>query len=301
MARRSSAAAVESAPQASGRAARLVHILGSVFNWTMAVCVLIGGVWAAVQIEQFVITDKRFELQGPPEPGTRSEYFRIDGMVHASEQSIIDVFARDFGRSIYLCPIRERRRRLLGIDWVKEASVSRVWPDRIIVRIDERKPVAFVQLPGTDGTMFYGLVDADGIMLDPQRASKLALPVLTGISGKEGETARRDRVRRFLRLQSEMGALMDKVSEIDVSDPENLRVTQSFDDRALTLMLGNRDFLQRYRNFTENYTEIRRRLPNAVVLDLRLRDRITAVVTEEPELSPESKNRNGRARREVMR
>jgi hypothetical protein len=47
-------------------------------------------------------------------------------------------------------------------------------------------------------------------------------------------------------------------------------------------MVGNRDYLQRYRNFTDNYAEIRRRLPNAVVLDLRLRDRITAVVTEEP-------------------
>jgi cell division protein FtsQ len=297
MARRSSAAASVDGPvQGSGRAARLVQILGSVFNWTMAVCVLIGGLWAAAQIEQFIITDKRFELQGPPEPGTRSEYFQIDGVVHASEQSILDVFARDFGRSIYLCPIRERRRRLLGIDWVREASVSRIWPNRIIVRITERTPVAFVQLPGADGTMLYGLVDAEGVMLDPQRASKLALPVLAGISGKETETARRDRVRRFLRLQSEMGNLMDNVSEIDVSDPENLRITQSFDNRALTLMLGNRDYLHRYRNFTDNYVEIRRRLPNAVVLDLRLRDRITAVVTEEPEAAPEAKDRKVRAR-----
>jgi cell division protein FtsQ len=148
--------------------------------------------------------------------------------------------------------------------------------------------------------MFYGLVDADGVMLDPQRASKLELPVLTGISGKESETARRDRVRRFLRVQSEMGTLMDQVSEIDVSDPENLRITQSFDGRALTLLLGNREFLQRYRNFTENYTEIRRRLPNAVVLDLRLRDRITAVVTETPDALPELKNPKVRAR-EVTR
>jgi cell division protein FtsQ len=178
---------------------------------------------------------------------------------------------------------------------VKEAAVSRVWPNRSVVRVSERTPVAFVQLPAADGTMFYGLVDADGVMLDPQRASKLALPVLAGVSPKESETARRDRVRRFLRLQSEMGMMMDKIYEIDVSDPENLRITQSFDGRALTLMLGNRDYLQRYRNLTENYAEIRRRLPNAVVLDLRLRDRITAVVTEESEPAPEVEHRKTRA------
>ena len=44
-------------------------------------------------------------------------------------------------------------------------------------------------------------------------------------------------------------------------------------------MLGNQKFLQRYRNFVDNYSEIRKRLPDAIVLDLRLKDRITAVVT----------------------
>lgn len=287
MPRRASAAATVDLPApGSGRAGKVVRTLGSVFNWTVAVCALIGVVWAAVQIEQFVITDKRFALQGPPEPETVSDSFEVQGVVNTSEQSVIDVFGRDFGRSIYLCPIAERRRRLLAIDWVRDATVSRVWPNRIAVRITERKPVAFVQLPAADGTMFYRLVDADGVMLNPQRVSKLSLPVLTGVSDKTSETVRRDQVKRFLRLQTEMGTAMDKVSEIDVSDAENIRITQSFDKRALTLMLGNRDYLQRYQNFTENYTEIQRRLPNAVVLDLRLKDRITAVVTEEPEPAP---------------
>jgi cell division protein FtsQ len=299
MARRSSSAADAPGPP-GGRAGAVLRTAGAIVHWTFAACLLIAGVWAVVQIEQFVITDKQFELQGPPEPGTRSESFEVTGLVHASEQSVIDVFARDFGRSIYLCPIRERRRRLLAIDWIKEASVSRVWPDRIAVHVVERKPVAFLQLPGTDGTMIYGLVDPDGVMLDPPKASNLSLPVLTGISARESESSRRERVRRFLRLQSEMGMMMDNVSEIDVSDTENLKITQSFENRALTLMLGNRDFLQRYRNFTDNYAEIRRRLPYAVVLDLRLKDRITAVVTEEPEPEPAARGPKPRAK-EVRR
>jgi cell division protein FtsQ len=296
MARRSSAAdAVDLPAGRAGRTAKIVRILGSLFNWTVGVCLLIGGIWTAVQIEQFVIRDNRFLLAGPPEPGTSSDSFQVVGLVHASEQSVIDVFSRDFGRSVYLCPIRERRRRLLAIDWVKDATVSRIWPNQIVVRIIERQPVAFVQLPAPNGNTFYGLVDADGVMLDPGRTSQLSLPVLTGVPEKESEAVRRERVRSFLRLQSDMGPFMDRISEVDVSDPGNIRITQSFGARALTLMLGNRDFLQRYRNFTDNYPEIQRRLPNAVVLDLRLKDRITAVVTDVPDSAPGREHGQGRS------
>ena len=280
MARRAAATVLDlpaPTPKAPGR---FLRTLQTVFNWTMGICIAVGCLWAASQIEQFVITDQQFVLQGPPEPGIRSEHFQIAGIMHASEQQITDVFVRDFGRSVYLCPIAERRRRLLAVDWVKEASVSRVWPNRILVHIKERTPVAFVQIDAPDGSMLYGLVDSDGVMLDPQRASKLALPVIAGVlTAPKDEAKRRDQVKRFLRLQTELGMMMDKISEIDVTDLENLKITQNFDGRALTLMLGNQQFLQRYRNFVDNYVEIRKRLPDAVVLDLRLKDRITAVVT----------------------
>jgi cell division protein FtsQ len=280
MARRASATATAleiPVPKPPGKFLRTVT---AVFNWTAGICIAFFCLWAAWQIEQFVLTDGRFILAGPPEPGVVSDRFQIAGAVHASEQHITDVFLKDFGRSIYLCPIAERRRSLLAVDWVKEASVSRVWPNRLVVRITERTPVAFVQIPGPDDTMLYGLVDGEGVMLDPQRASKLALPVIAGLqTGRNDEPKRREQVKRFLRLQTELGPSMDQISEIDVGDAENVKVTQVFDGKALTLMLGNQQFLQRYRNFIDNYSEIRKRLPDAIVLDLRLKDRITAVVT----------------------
>ena len=281
MARRAAATATMELPVPAVRPpGKFFRTLQTVCNWTLALGILVGCLFAAWQIEQFVLTDNRFILQGPPEPGVPSDYFQITGIVHASEQHITEVFTRDFGRSIYLCPVAERRRRLLAVDWVKDATVSRVWPNRISVQIIERAPVAFVQIPGPDDTLLYGLVDAEGVMLDPQRASKLALPVIAGLAtGRSDEAKRREQVKRFLRLQTELGPSMDQLGEIDVADLENLKVTQVFENKALTLMLGNQKFLQRYRNFVDNYSEIRKRLPDAIVLDLRLKDRITAVVT----------------------
>ena len=236
-----------------------------------------GFLYVYTSVEQFLIRDTRFVLQGPPEAGIPSRFFRIENAVHASEQQIADVFLRDFGRSIYLCPIQERRRKLLAIDWIKDATVSRFWPDRIVVRVVERSPVAFVQRPVADGSLMFGLIDEDGVLLDPQRASKLPLPVIVGIPGRDTEAMRRDRVKRFLRLQSEIGSYMEKVSEVDVSDVDNLRIVQQFDDRAITLMLGNQKFRERLETFFAHREEIRQRMPRATILDLRLKGRITAV------------------------
>ncbi|MBC7925823.1 MAG: FtsQ-type POTRA domain-containing protein [Bryobacteraceae bacterium] len=266
---------------ASGALGRVLRLLDFAFRWFFGIALAIGVVWGTVTLEQFFINDKRFALPGPPEPGTLSDSFVIEGSLHASEAQITDLFLRDFGRSIYLCPIQERRRRLLGIDWVRNASVSRIWPNRIVVRVWEREPVAVVQVPGPDTAMLYSLIDADGVLLDPRRVTRLALPVISGISPTDKEASRRERVKRFLRLQSELGSEMANISEVDLTELDNIRVVRVMDGRALTLMLGNRDFQVRWQSFLDNYSEIRKRLGNASVLDLRLRDRITAVATEE--------------------
>ncbi|HET8550748.1 MAG TPA: FtsQ-type POTRA domain-containing protein, partial [Bryobacteraceae bacterium] len=97
---------------------------------TAALLVTVGGVYAFVKTEDYLITDARFALT---ERG-----FGINGLHYTSQQQVRSVFARDFGRSVYLCPIFQRRLQLLGIDWVEDAAVSRIWPDQIAVTIKER-------------------------------------------------------------------------------------------------------------------------------------------------------------------
>jgi cell division protein FtsQ len=271
MARRTAAEAASRTPVVSRRVFRMLF-----YGLTLIVGIVLF-VYINTTVEQFLISDTRFALPGPPEPGLASPFFRIDHAVHASEQQIIQVFARDFGRSIYLCPIAERRRKLLAIDWVKDAWVSRMWPNRLVVSIKERTPVAFVQTLIADGSMMYSLLDEEGVLLDPQKTSQLGLPVLAGIPSKDSEASRRERVKRFLRLQSELGTHMKKISEIDVSDIDNLKVVIPFDNRAITLMLGNQNFKERLEKFLDNVDEIRQRMPGATILDVRLKGRITAI------------------------
>src|SRR5260370_25164941 len=203
--------------------------------------------------------------------------------MEASEADAGRVFARDFGRSLYLCPIAERRLGLLAIDWVKEASVARVWPNSLVMRVQERVPVACAQVSGADGNARCALIDEEGALMNPYKAGEFNFPVLTGLRSTDTREERRERVKRLMKLKKELGPLMDKISEVDASDLENLKVTQQFGNRAYTLMIGDQHFAQRLENFTSNLDEIRKRLSeNSTYLDLRLPDRVISVSGGKP-------------------
>jgi cell division septal protein FtsQ len=231
--------------------------------------------------ERYLIRDERFLLGMPPDPGQEVPGFQVHGLKHASRERVLQVFDPDFGRSVYLLPLRERRERLLRIDWIREASVYRIWPNRIQVDLSEREPVAYLQLPAvsTDGQPAYSvsMIDADGVLLTPPRQGEYNLPVLTGISVRDSQARRRDRVHQMLRLLNEAAELAGKLSEIDVSDIHNLKVTQQVEDRVVTLMLGDQNFKVRLQNFFNHFGDVQRRVPGATMLDLRLEDRITVV------------------------
>lgn len=242
-----------------------------VFIVTTIAAVLLGSLYGFHRLEQFLIRDPRFALNGPDgSDGTAT--LEISGAKHASASAVRAVFNDDSGRSVYLLPLNDRRATLCAVDWVKDASIVRLWPNRIIVRISERVPVAFVTLAASK----FALIDEDGVILPPAR-DRFTLPVLAGVRSSDPLSERRDRVHRMLRLTRDLGEMAANISEIDASDPDNLKITQSWEGRVVILLLGDHDFSLRYQNFVRNYPEIKRRLPGAATLDMRLEDRITVV------------------------
>ncbi len=274
MAGRSIAAAGTRPPASSAPAPWRLAVLASAGIIAAAVLALV----AFGAVEQFLVSDARFRLAGPAMYGEESPSLRVEGVTHAPRERILRVFQRDFGRSLYLLPAAERRRNLLAIDWVRDASVARIWPNRVAVRIAERVPVAFVQLASPPaGASRVALIDEDGVILEPHGPARFRLPVVTGIRRDQSEAARREAVQRMLHLLREVGPLGTRISEIDVGDPDNLKLIEQVDDRALVLLLGNRRFRPRLENFLSHYAEIRKRLPGATTLDLRIDDRIIVV------------------------
>jgi cell division protein FtsQ len=255
----------------------------SVFRyWYASVVALVGliaGIFLFGQVEHWLINDRRFQLAGPTYHGEESPNLTLTGVRHASRTRILQSFSEDFNRSIYLFPLQKRRLNLLAVDWVRDATIERIWPNKARVHITERQPVAFVALGsgGAHSARRFAMIDEDGIFLQPAGSARFHLPVLTGVDAEEPRERRMARVGRMQRVLAELRPVANRISEIDVADLDDVRITMQVEDRALVLLLGHDKFGRKVRNFQEHYPEIRKRLPFAATLDLRIDDRITVV------------------------
>jgi cell division protein FtsQ len=252
--------------------ARAAKRIARGFNWRLGLVVLVVGVAgvstavAGFRVRQYALTDPQFTFSS-----NRPGALTIQGLNYTSETKVLRVFNGDFDHSVFSVPLAERRRRLLAIDWVEDASVSRIWPDRLLVRIRERKPVAFVIFRSG-----VALIDAHGVLLDPPALAQFAFPVLSGVREDETEDQRRERVRAMLRLQQDMGYMAKDVSEVNTADPEDIRIVAQVENRTVELMMGDGNFAQRYQNFLAHYPEIGKRSPNVKTFDLRMDGQVTA-------------------------
>ncbi len=228
---------------------------------------------AARRAHRYALNDPQFILSGENRGA-----LTLKGVNYASRAKLLRVFAADYGRSIFAVPLDERRRRMLAVDWVEDASVSRVWPNRLLVRITERKPVAFVSLPmhGAAASARFLLVDAQGVLLDPPLRAQFAFPVLTGLTEDQTDPERRVRVRAMQELMDDLGPLGQNISEINTAAPDDLTVVAQVEGRLLELKLGDGNYAKRLQNFLLHYPEIRKHAANVTAFDLRLDDRITA-------------------------
>jgi cell division protein FtsQ len=183
----------------------------------------------------------------------------------------MQTFGPDFGQSAFHLPLAERRRRLLAIDWVEDASLSRVWPNRLVVRIKERKPAAFVRFAGGR----YMLIDAQGVLLSAPPRARFEFPVLSGVNDDQTEGERRARVAAMQTLLADLGPAARQISEVNAAGLEDLRIITQIDHRGIELWMGDRNYASRYQHFISNYPEIRKTSDGTAMFDLRLDDRIT--------------------------
>jgi cell division protein FtsQ len=237
--------------------------------------VLVVGVslYAFHVIEQYLIRNQRFTV-APPDAAP-NHGIRIEGVSHASMRAVEGVFNDDVGRSLYLVPMQDRLESVRNVAWVRDASIARVWPNRLVVHVEERTPVAFVTL--SSGR--FALIDADGVLLPPAK-DHFMLPVITGMKTNASTEQRKESVNHMLRLSADLGDTMKEVSEVDVSSPGNISISRAYEGRSLKLMLGDRNYRTRYEHFLKHFREIETQVPGAKVIDLRLDDRITVVEAE---------------------
>jgi cell division protein FtsQ len=242
-----------------------------------ALVVAAAGLMAFHRVEAFLINDQRFLVRGPGDLRQNGANFQVAGLRRVTREEVLRLFENDFGRSLYLFPAAERRRNLLAIDWIRDATISRRWPNQVFVKIRERQPMAFMQFNRPGGTPYFRLVDEHGVLLPIPKGERFDLVVLTGAPAAEPEGKRAERVRTAGALLRDIGGLAARISEIDLRDPADLRVTMKLEGMPVTVQIGDHNFRPRLENFLAYFASMHEKRPDADAFDLRVDDRITAI------------------------
>ena len=218
---------------------------------------------ASLAAKSLLLRSRHFMLQS-------TEGIQVDGNRVVTRSQALAFFRPDVGHSIFRIPLAQRKAQLEGIQWVRAASVMRLWPNQLRIHVVERTPVAFV----LDGNTVR-LVDDQGTLLDlPDAvAQHYSFPVLSGIAAADPLPIRAARIAMYLQfvraLDAEGGHISSTLSEVDLSDAEYIRAIFTGGGRQPLVHFGDLDYLARYQAYQTHLTEWLQLYPALRSVDMR--------------------------------
>lgn len=113
--------------------------------------------------------------------GFAIDEIRVSGNRETSEIDIFDRVGLDGWTSLVGFDVQDARDRIASLPWVEEASVRKIYPSTLEVKIVEREPFAIWQ----QGSRL-SLIESDGRTIAPLSGARYrALPLVVGVGAEE--------------------------------------------------------------------------------------------------------------------
>ncbi|MGD1021868.1 MAG: FtsQ-type POTRA domain-containing protein [Candidatus Sulfotelmatobacter sp.] len=197
-----------------------------------------------------------------------SDNIEVTGMQNVTQAQVMEVMGADIGRNIFFVPLAQQKAQLEQIPWVESASVMRFVPNRLKVEIQERTPVAFARVGPR-----MSLIDAGGTLMELSPKHKYSFPVILGMNPGEPLSTRAPRMKAYSEMVRELdsgGARYSQdLSEVDLSDLEDVKVRVNDPAGDVLVHLGSSDYLRRYKIYVSHAQGWRQQFQRLESVDLR--------------------------------
>jgi cell division protein FtsQ len=246
----------------SARRSSLPRKTASRLLWaTAAVAILCVGTIVAAGLYEYGERSWRFRVES-------SDNIEIIGAQNVTKAQIMEVMGADIERNIFFVPLAQQKAQLEQIPWVESASVMRFVPNRLKVEIHERTPVAFARVGPR-----ISLIDAGGTLMELPPKHKYSFPVILGMNPGEPLSTRAPRMKAYNELVQDLdssGARYSQdLSEVDLSDLDNLKVRTNDPAGDVLVELGSSDYLKRYQTYVSHVQQWRQQFQKLESVNLR--------------------------------
>src|SRR5580658_6285474 len=251
----------------SARRSSLPQKTASRLLWAVVAAgmVCFGGL-AAAWLYQYGERSWRFRVES-------SDNIEVTGMQNVTKAPIMEVMGADIGRNIFFIPLTQQKAQLEQIPWVESASLMRFVPNRLKVEIHERTPVAFARVGPR-----MSLIDAGGTLMELTPKHKYSFPVILGMNPGEPLSTRAPRMKAYAEMVRDLdsgGARYSQdLSEVDLTDLEDVKVRVNDPAGDVLVHLGSSDYLRRYRIYVTHAQGWRQQFQKLESVDLRYDNQI---------------------------
>lgn len=210
-------------------------------------------------------------LQSTPLPVQKVE---VRGINRLSRDEIISLTGVTIGQNLLTLRLKSIGQQVSSNPWVASVKVQRFYPGTLSLSIQERQPVAVINM----GLLYY--LDANGEPFKPLNfGDTLDFPVVTGFQEEElnaDPTASRQALKTACQLleslQQHGSFILADVSEIHYDRGHGFTLYTT--SGALPIKIGNEDFDSKLLRFARIYQNLMTQQPGLQYIDLDYSDRI---------------------------
>lgn len=234
--------------------------------WVLLAMLVAAGAFALTQYQSLIVdtfqsvSAKVPQLNTPqitrPVINRAINTVRMESPLHrVTEQEVRTLLARYTESGFLGVNVQDLRNELEQNPWVAQAMVRRVWPDVLVIRIQEQVPVArwgASSLLNSDGNVFT----------PPMRGNETALPSLSGPVGSEAAV-----IARFEQFSEVVAQIAGSIASLSLSERGSWEL--ALQDGPL-LRIGRDNVDSRLERFVAAYRKgLQDHLADASTIDLR--------------------------------
>lgn len=178
---------------------RMMRLIAS--GTLLLLAILWMALWLGGFLPRIQASGDRFTKQRLMSMGFVVKHVDVVGEGRISEKQVRAALGVHAGDYLFDMDIENAQTRVQNLSWVNTAVVRRLWPDRVVVHVNERRPFALWQDHG-----LIKVVDNTGIVITDAQPSEFAsLPLVVGAGAAENAGAFLDvlSTHENLRLRTE--------------------------------------------------------------------------------------------------
>ena len=215
-------------------------------------------------------------------PYFQAREITIRGCKELTEKEILALAAIKPSLNILVVDVEEAGRRIKTNPWVKDVSVGRELPDRIVIEVRERTPVALLKKDAA----FY-LMDMEGVTFKKlEMGDDIDLPIMTGFHS--GGKTDRPLLEKSLGLLQYLTKTQDfpnikMISEIHGNERLGISI---FTNNGLCLSLGFDNYENKFKRLPMIMADLDKRNQKSEFMQIDLTDPVKVTVQQRNILAP---------------